>query len=125
MQYISWYASMLGKILLAADDIGLTGVWFEGQKYFPLHLDKESQEKEIPLFQKAKQWLDIYFSGKIRGFLYRFTLREPISRKKYGKSSAPSHTDKPPPMDRLQNSLLKKGFKPYVCTGSRRSCWAQ
>ena len=68
MQYISWYASMLGKILLAADDIGLTGVWFEGQKYFPLHLDKESQEKEIPLFQKAKQWLDIYFSGKDPGF---------------------------------------------------------
>ncbi len=68
MQYTSWYASMLGKILLAADDIGLTGVWFEGQKYFPLHLDKESQEKEIPLFQKAKQWLDIYFSGKDPGF---------------------------------------------------------
>ena len=68
MQYTSWYASMLGKILLAADDIGLTGVWFEGQKYFPLHLDKESQEKEIALFQKAKQWLDIYFSGKDPGF---------------------------------------------------------
>ena len=64
MQYISHYCSPIGGILLAADDIGLTGVWFEGQKYFALSLDKEHEEKELPLFEKAKQWLDIYFSGK-------------------------------------------------------------
>lgn len=34
MIYISIYLSPLGNILLAADDIGLTGLWFEGQKYF-------------------------------------------------------------------------------------------
>ena len=64
MQYISHYRSPIGNILLAADEIGLTGLWFEGQKYFALHLDKEREEKEIPLFEKVKQWLDIYFSGK-------------------------------------------------------------
>ena len=52
MQYTSHYCSPIGDILLAADDIGLTGLWFEGQKYFALYLDK------------VKQWLDIYFSGK-------------------------------------------------------------
>ena len=57
MQYISHYCSPIGGILLAADDIGLTGVWFEGQKYFALSLDKEHEEKELPLFEKAKQWL--------------------------------------------------------------------
>ena len=36
MQYISHYSSPLGKILLAADHSGLTGLWFEGQKYFAL-----------------------------------------------------------------------------------------
>ena len=64
MQYISHYASTVGNILLAADNTGLTGLWFEGQKYFALSLDKEHEEKEIPLFERVKQWLDIYFSGK-------------------------------------------------------------
>ncbi|MCM1174244.1 MAG: methylated-DNA--[protein]-cysteine S-methyltransferase [Blautia sp.] len=63
MQYISHYQSPVGGILLAADDIGLTGLWFEGQKYFALCLDKEHEEKEIPLFERTKHWLDIYFSG--------------------------------------------------------------
>ena len=34
MIYRTYYLSPLGRILLAADDIGLIGVWFEGQKYF-------------------------------------------------------------------------------------------
>ena len=63
MQYISHYQSPLGGILLAADEIGLTGLWFEGQKYFALYLDKEHEEKEVPVFQTAKEWLDIYFAG--------------------------------------------------------------
>ncbi|MCM1179886.1 MAG: methylated-DNA--[protein]-cysteine S-methyltransferase [Clostridium sp.] len=63
MQYISHYQSPIGGILLAADDIGLTGLWFEGQKYFALYLDKEHEEKEIPLFVQVKHWLDIYFTG--------------------------------------------------------------
>ena len=64
MQYTSHYCSPIGDILLAADDIGLTGLWFKGQKYFALYLDKEHEEKEVALFEKVKQWLDIYFSGK-------------------------------------------------------------
>lgn len=64
MQYISHYRSSMGNILLAADHIGLTGLWFEGQKYFARSLDGEHEEKEVPVFKKAKQWLDIYFSGK-------------------------------------------------------------
>ena len=64
MQYVSHYSSPLGAILLAADHIGLTGLWFEGQKYFALHLDPEREERELPLFETAKRWLDLYFSGK-------------------------------------------------------------
>ena len=37
MHYTSQYPSPLGELLLAADDDGLTGVWFVGQKYFPWH----------------------------------------------------------------------------------------
>lgn len=64
MQYTSHYQSPLGAILLAADERGLTGLWFEGQKYFALYLDKEHQEREVPVFAQAKKWLDVYFSGR-------------------------------------------------------------
>lgn len=64
MQYISHYVSPMGNILLAADDMGLTGLWFEGQKYFALSLEKEHTERETPLFEKVKRWLAVYFSGK-------------------------------------------------------------
>ncbi len=63
MQYINDYDSPIGRIVLAADDIGLTGLWFEGQKYFALYLQKEHEEKDLPIFEETKRWLDIYFSG--------------------------------------------------------------
>ena len=64
MHYTTFYESPIGRMLLAADDTGLTGLWFEGQKYFARCLDRESEEKELPVFAEAKRWLDIYFSGK-------------------------------------------------------------
>ncbi len=68
MQYTSHYHSPLGEILIAADDIGLTGLWFEGQKYYALHLDKENQEQETQILKDTKRWLDIYFSGQEPNF---------------------------------------------------------
>ena len=64
MQYISHARTPLGGVLLAADEIGLTGLWFVGQKYFALRLNEEHEEREIPLFAEAKRWLAIYFSGE-------------------------------------------------------------
>ena len=39
MQYTTTYHSPLGEILLAADEIGLTGLWFDGEKYYAGDLD--------------------------------------------------------------------------------------
>ncbi len=64
MQYIIHYNSPLGPILLAADDVGLTGLWFEGQKYFARGLSTDLQEQETPILKQAKEWLDMYFSGQ-------------------------------------------------------------
>ena len=64
MIYTCTYPSPLGNILLAADEVGLTGLWFEGQKYFANTLPKETIPQEIPVLTQAKKWLDIYFSGK-------------------------------------------------------------
>ena len=54
----------MGNITLEADDRELTGLWFEGQKYYPDFSEKEFDEKEIHALSLAKKWLDIYFSGK-------------------------------------------------------------
>lgn len=64
MQYISHYESPLGEILLAADEAGLTGLWFEGQKYFARRLDAEHEERDLPVFREALHWLDCYFAGE-------------------------------------------------------------
>ena len=45
MQYTTTYHSPLGEILLAADEIGLTGLWFDGEKYYAWNLDENHEEK--------------------------------------------------------------------------------
>ncbi len=64
MLFLTHYASPLGPILLAADETGLTGLWFEAQKYFPSFLGVDYQEKETPVLTETARWLDVYFSGK-------------------------------------------------------------
>ena len=51
MKYTNYYSSPLGKLLMAADDIGLTGLWFENQLHYAYNLDPEHQEKELPVFK--------------------------------------------------------------------------
>lgn len=62
--YTSVYSSELGDILLAADEIGLTGLWFFGQSYFADTLPTEQIAQETPILAQAREWLDEYFSGK-------------------------------------------------------------
>ena len=69
MQYISYYHSPLGKILLAADQTWITGAWFENQKYYAHSLDAEHTEKVTPILEDTKRWLDLYFSGKEPDFM--------------------------------------------------------
>ena len=42
-------ASPLGGILLAADEIGLTGLWFTGAKYFGAGLPASAAEADTPI----------------------------------------------------------------------------
>ena len=69
MVYICHYNSPLGEILLAADEIGLTGLWFEGEKYFADNLTEEHKAQETPVLSETKHWLDIYFTGREQDFL--------------------------------------------------------
>ena len=69
MTFTQYYTSPLGTLLLSADEIGLTGVWFEGAKYYAANLSAEHMERETPVLRETKEWLDIYFTGKDPGFL--------------------------------------------------------
>lgn len=62
------YSSPLGGITLAGDGESLTGLWFDGQKYFGSTLDEDRAENGLPVFEQTMEWLDAYFDGKIPDF---------------------------------------------------------
>ena len=55
MMYTLHYDSPLGGILLAADEIGLTGLWFDGEKYFADGLDPEHTAQETLILREATE----------------------------------------------------------------------
>jgi len=65
MIYITYYKSPIGKLLLAAKDENLLGLWMEGQKYYGGSFGKTMVEKDdLMIFQTVKKWLDSYFRGE-------------------------------------------------------------
>ena len=95
MQYTATYQSPLGGILLAADKVGLTGLWFEGEKFYALSLDTEHEARELPILASAKHWLEVYFSGREPDFMppvhmirseFRLCVWELLRQIPYGKT---------------------------------------
>lgn len=95
MQYTSHYQSPVGNILLAADTTGLTGLWFEGEKYYANNLDPEHEERNLPVFEDVKRWLTIYFSGQepdftpplhLLGSSFQLAVWEILQKIPYGKT---------------------------------------
>ncbi|GKS81574.1 6-O-methylguanine DNA methyltransferase [Ligilactobacillus pabuli] len=65
MIHLQKYHSPLGMLLLASDQEGLVGCWFEDQQYYAAGIkDQPSQEVSDPILQAAVEWLDQYFAGK-------------------------------------------------------------
>lgn len=96
MQYIIDYESPLGRILLAADEIGLIGLWFENEKYYANNLDSKHKYKNTEILNKAKSWLDIYFSGQEPDFMpplhmlgspFRLQIWEHLLKIPYGQTT--------------------------------------
>ncbi len=81
MEYTHHYTSPLGGITMASDGLALTGLWFDGQKYFAGTLDSAHEEAMLPVFEKASAWLDIYFSGRDPGFTPPLSMRGNAFRK--------------------------------------------
>ena len=68
MNCIYKYSSPIGSITLSSNGTALTGLWFDGQKYFAQTLSKPYEEKLLPVFEETIKWLDIYFCGAVPDF---------------------------------------------------------
>lgn len=81
MEFKHHYESPLGGITLASDGETLIGLWFDGQKNFADTLEKEPEEKLLPIFEVADRWLDVYFSGKAPDFTPPLSMKTTEFRK--------------------------------------------
>lgn len=96
MQYIAHCETPLGGVTLASDGESLTGLWFDAQKYFGAGLCAEPIEKDLPIFDEAREWLNVYFGGKqpdftpplsLRGTPFRRAVWEKLLLIPYGKTA--------------------------------------
>ena len=68
MEYLKFVSSPLGRILLSSNGDALTGLWFEGQKYYGANLPALCAERQVPVFEQAEAWLAVYFGGNAPDF---------------------------------------------------------
>lgn len=96
MLYTCFYKSPLGGITMASDGTALTGLWFDGQKYFAEGIKPDAEEKKLPIFDEAVRWLDIYFSGhrpdftpllNLEGTAFRKEVWQLLLQIPYGKTT--------------------------------------
>ena len=81
MEYIHHYTSPLGGITLASNGRQLTGLWFDGQKYFADTLGPDHEEKTLPIFEQTDRWLARYFCGKEPDFTPPIAMKTTAFRK--------------------------------------------
>lgn len=76
MFYTAYYRSSLGNIMLSSDGEALTGLFFDGQRYFGSTIGAQCVERlELPVFDNTFRWLDIFFSGQKSDFSPHLLLR--------------------------------------------------
>ena len=56
-------ASPVGELTLTSDGEGLTGLYCDGQRYFP-ELTGCVRRGDLPVFVLTRAWLELYFSGE-------------------------------------------------------------
>ena len=62
--YTCFVETPLGMVRAAAEDKGLQGLWFQGQKYYPAGTETWIDTPYFPVFVSLKSWLKEYFAGK-------------------------------------------------------------
>ena len=64
--YVTEYdTGLIGKLTLGADENGLTGSWFNNDRYYLAGITEPLERNDAhPVFRQASEWLDRYFAGK-------------------------------------------------------------
>ena len=75
------YSSLIGSITISSNGTALTGLWFDGQKYFAQTLSEPYEEKLLPVFEDTIEWLDIYFGGAVPDFTPELSVHSTPFRK--------------------------------------------
>ena len=75
MDCICRCSTPLGTVTLASDGEALTGLWFDGQRYYARGLAPGAPEAALPVFDLARRWLEVYFSGREPDFSVTLALR--------------------------------------------------
>ena len=63
----AWYETpFMGRVMIAATDQAIVGLWMEGQKYFGASMPRGivTENSDHPLIRKAFLWLDRYYAGE-------------------------------------------------------------
>ena len=81
MAYIYHYNSPFGGITLSSNGTKLTGLWFDGQKYFGSTISEDHEEKNLPIFEQTIKWLHIYFSAKAPDYIPPLYISSTVFRK--------------------------------------------
>lgn len=68
MNYYDFYESPYGRMLLVANDEGLCGVYFSGQKYYPQVESPLRRDAQHATLRRAKRELAEYFGGERKRF---------------------------------------------------------
>lgn len=63
MKYTREFSSPLGVLTFASDGKNLTGLWIQGQDYFPEVIEKMERKDDLPIFIETISWLNRYFKG--------------------------------------------------------------
>lgn len=66
--YYCWLTSPLNNLLLTANATAITGLFLEGQKYFPSQTATWQLATAHPILNQAQTQLEEYFRGKRRDF---------------------------------------------------------
>ncbi|MHB8666423.1 MAG: methylated-DNA--[protein]-cysteine S-methyltransferase [Burkholderiales bacterium] len=68
MHYYDFYESPYGQMLLVANDAGLCGVYFRGQKYYPQVESPLRRDAQHATLRQARRELAEYFGGERKRF---------------------------------------------------------
>lgn len=64
MLFYTTLPSPIGKLNLASDGESLLRLWIEGQRYFGDPLESPTEQADLPVFSRTRDWLARYFAGE-------------------------------------------------------------